>query len=88
MTEQGLLAQLRAAKNDDINASHFCAVSKWLATLSDKERGDYEAIIDSPEYTAASLGRILRKNNIRLSDFQIRYHRNRKTLRGCSCDPK
>ena len=85
MTEQGLLAQLRAVKGESINPSHHCAVSKWLKTLSPKERTEYEAIIDSTDYTATAIARVLRKNGIKMSDFQIRYHRNRKDMRGCNC---
>lgn len=88
MTEQGLLAQLRAVKNEDMNSSHMCSVAKWLVTLDAKERKEYEEIIDSQDYSAASIGRVLRKNKIKLTDFQIRYHRNRKTMKGCSCDTK
>lgn len=88
MTEQGLLAQLHAVKGETINSSHFCAVSKWLKTLSAKECAEYEAIIDSKEYPASAIGRVLRKNGIKISDQQVRYHRNRVELKGCSCEPR
>lgn len=86
MTEQGLLAQLHAVKGENVNASHSCAVSRWLKTLSEKERKEYASIVDSRDYPASSLGRVLRKNGIKISDQQIRYHRNRIDLKGCSCD--
>lgn len=88
MVEQGLLAQLRAVKDEDINSSHVCAVSKWLKTLSDKERQEYEQIIDSKDYPAAAIARVLRKNGIKISDQQLRYHRNRVDLKGCICEPR
>lgn len=85
MKEQGLLAQLKAVKKEDINSSHVCAIAKWLKTLEEKERQEYSQIIDSPDYTAASLGRVLRKNGVRVTDGQIRYHRNRLANKGCGC---
>ena len=85
MTEQGLLAQLRAVKGEDINPTHICAVGRWLATLDDKERKQYEEILDSREFQASSIARILRNNKILISDQQVRRHRNRLRMSGCSC---
>lgn len=87
MTDR-LLSQLKEVKNKKAWDYNRCAVYRFLCTLDESERKDYEQIIDDREVLTTELSKVFFNNGIKLTSFMIRYHRNRAEGRGCQCPVK
>ena len=85
MTEQGLLSALKAVKNHDPQENNICGVARFLRTLNNKERAEYEEILDNANINSTRLSKVFHDNGHRISSYMIRYHRNRLEGRGCKC---
>jgi hypothetical protein len=85
MTEQGLLSALQAVKYQSAQDNNVCGVARFLRTLDDKEKAEYEEILDNANINSARLSKVFFDNGHRISSYMIRYHRNRLEGRGCKC---
>ena len=79
------MSQLEAIKDKKPGWHNKCRVGKFLETLDAKERKRYEAVIDDTNIVMGDIAKVFADNNIHLSAFMIRYHRNRLRKVGCQC---
>ena len=85
MSELGLLLQLKAVADESPQNNNVCGVARFLRELSDKERAEYEEVLDNPNIMSTRLSKVFYDNGHKVTSYMIRYHRNRLDGRGCKC---